>query len=94
LAFSVYYRFAEVMQRIFIYGDIHNSILLLIKSSTFWYIKRFLRHHTQELYTFEVGPVFSAHPVGQNQNRNKVPIWRLFILEKTEIVIARPLFRM
>jgi len=38
----VYYRFSEVMQRIFKYGDIQNTFLLLINSLTYRSIKRLL----------------------------------------------------
>jgi len=55
VVFSVYYRFSELMQRIFEYGDIENTSLPPpIKRWTFWYIERLpVRHHIHELYTLK-----------------------------------------
>jgi len=50
------------MQRIFKYGDIQNTALLVIKRCTvhFEILHAFLCHHIQELYTYkfdEVNPI-------------------------------------
>ena len=57
------YRFSELVQRIFKYGDILNNYLTPDKElNILIYWTTFLRHHIQELYTIKNGP-FLAHPV-------------------------------
>jgi len=54
----VYYRFSELMQRIFKHGNIQNTSLTPGKKVNILILNAFLRHHIQELYTFKKWPGF------------------------------------
>ena len=58
MVFSVWYRFPEFMQRILNTATFKISILLLIKSWTFWYIERLPTSLYTGVINFKSGPVF------------------------------------
>jgi len=60
--FSVSFRFSELMQRVFKYGDIQITVLLLIKSWTFWCIERLPTSLYTGVILFQKWSSFLAHP--------------------------------